>query len=45
MEQMAMPGTILHHRRRRCGLAEGYVQVTALGPVPVKGLRAAGRGV
>jgi class 3 adenylate cyclase/tetratricopeptide (TPR) repeat protein len=36
MEQMAMPGSILL-TQATLGLAEGYVQVTALGPVPVKG--------
>jgi class 3 adenylate cyclase/tetratricopeptide (TPR) repeat protein len=39
MEQMAMPGSILL-TQGTLGLAEGYVQVTALGPVPVKGLDA-----
>jgi class 3 adenylate cyclase len=39
MEQMAMPGSILL-TQATLGLAEGYVQVTALGPVPVKGLDA-----
>jgi len=38
MEQMAMPGSILL-TPAVLGLAEGYVQVTSLGPVPVKGLR------
>ncbi len=37
MEQMAMPGSILI-TPEVLSLAEGYVQVTALGPVPVKGL-------
>ena len=37
MEQMAMPGSILI-TPAVLGLAEGYVQVRALGPVPVKGL-------
>jgi class 3 adenylate cyclase len=37
MEQMAMPGSILV-TRAVLGLAEGYVQVQPLGPVPVKGL-------
>jgi class 3 adenylate cyclase len=37
MEQMAMPGSILM-TRAVLGLAEGFVQVTPLGPVPVKGL-------
>jgi class 3 adenylate cyclase len=37
MEQLAMPGSILL-TREVLKLAEGYVQVTALGPVPVKGL-------
>jgi len=37
MEQMAMPGSILL-TQTTLGLAEGYVQVTPLGPVPVKGL-------
>jgi tetratricopeptide (TPR) repeat protein len=39
MEQMAMPGSILL-TQATLGLAEGHVQVTALGPVPVKGLDA-----
>ena len=39
MEQMAMPGSILI-TPAVLGLAEGYVQVRALGPVPVKGLDA-----
>jgi class 3 adenylate cyclase len=39
MEQMAMPGSILI-TRAVLGLAEGFVQVTPLGPVPVKGLDA-----
>jgi class 3 adenylate cyclase/tetratricopeptide (TPR) repeat protein len=39
MEQMAMPGSILL-MPAVLGLAEGYVQVTSLGPVPVKGLDA-----
>jgi class 3 adenylate cyclase/tetratricopeptide (TPR) repeat protein len=39
MEQMAMPGSILM-TRAVLGLAEGWVQVTPLGPVPVKGLDA-----
>jgi class 3 adenylate cyclase/tetratricopeptide (TPR) repeat protein len=37
MEQMAMPGTILI-TPAVLGLVEGYVQVTSLGPVPIKGL-------
>jgi class 3 adenylate cyclase/tetratricopeptide (TPR) repeat protein len=37
MEQMAMPGSILV-TQAVLGLAEGYVQVQPLGPVPVKGL-------
>jgi class 3 adenylate cyclase/tetratricopeptide (TPR) repeat protein len=37
MEQMAMPGSILI-TAQVLGLAEGYVQVNALGPVLVKGL-------
>jgi predicted ATPase/class 3 adenylate cyclase len=37
MEQMAMPGSILITQAVR-SLAEGYVQVNPLGPVPVKGL-------
>jgi class 3 adenylate cyclase/tetratricopeptide (TPR) repeat protein len=37
MEQMAMPGSILL-TQAALRLAEGLVQVTALGPVPVKGL-------
>jgi class 3 adenylate cyclase len=39
MEQMAMPGAILI-TPDVLSLAEGYVQVTPLGPVAVKGLRA-----
>jgi class 3 adenylate cyclase/tetratricopeptide (TPR) repeat protein len=39
MEQMAMPGSILL-TQAVLSLAEGYVQVTSLGPVPVKGLAA-----
>ena len=39
MEQMAMPGSILL-TQAALSLAEGYVQVTPLGPVPVKGLAA-----
>jgi class 3 adenylate cyclase len=38
MEQMAMPGSILI-TAEVLRLAEGYVQVKALGPVSVKGLR------
>jgi class 3 adenylate cyclase len=37
MEQMAMPGTILL-TAEALRLAEGYVQVRAVGPVPIKGL-------
>jgi predicted ATPase/class 3 adenylate cyclase len=37
MEQMAMPGSILM-TADALRLAEGYVQVKSLGPVPVKGL-------
>ncbi len=37
MEQMAMPGSVLL-TTDTLRLAEGYVQVKALGPVPVKGL-------
>jgi class 3 adenylate cyclase len=37
MEQMAMPGSILI-TADVLWLAEGYVQVTSLGPVPIKGL-------
>ncbi len=37
MEQMAMPGSILL-TAETLRLAEGYVQVKPLGPVPVKGL-------
>jgi class 3 adenylate cyclase/tetratricopeptide (TPR) repeat protein len=37
MEQMAMPGSI-RLTPSTLGLVEGLVQVTALGPVPVKGL-------
>jgi class 3 adenylate cyclase/tetratricopeptide (TPR) repeat protein len=39
MEQMAMPGSILI-TPAVCRLAEGHIQVTSLGPVPVKGLAA-----
>jgi class 3 adenylate cyclase/tetratricopeptide (TPR) repeat protein len=39
MEQMAMPGSSLI-TPAVLGLAQGYVQVRALGPVPVKGLDA-----
>jgi class 3 adenylate cyclase/tetratricopeptide (TPR) repeat protein len=38
MEQMAMPGTILI-TPAVLRLAEGYVQVKPLGPLPIKGLR------
>src|SRR4029434_10054186 len=37
IEQMAMPGSILI-TPAVLGLAEGYVQVRALGPMPVRGL-------
>jgi class 3 adenylate cyclase len=37
MEQMAMPGSILI-TTEVLRLVEGYVQVTSLGPVPIKGL-------
>src|SRR5205814_8203553 len=37
MEQMAMPGSILI-APPTLRLAEGYVQVRSLGPIPVKGL-------
>ena len=40
MEQMARPGSVLATGETLC-LAEGYVQVKALGPVPIKGLQAA----
>src|ERR1700720_1840246 len=39
MEQMAMPGSILI-TADVLGLAEGFIEVTPLGPVPVKGLAA-----
>src|SRR5262247_2211313 len=39
MEQMALPGSILL-TQAVLRLAEGYVQVTPLGPVPVKGMAA-----
>ena len=39
MEQMAMPGSILL-TPAVLGLVEGFVQVTPLGPVPIKGLDA-----
>src|SRR4029434_7061833 len=38
-EQMAMPGSILL-TPAVLGLAEGFIQVSTLGPVPVKGLEA-----
>jgi class 3 adenylate cyclase len=38
MEQMAMPGSILI-TPAVLRLTEGYIQITPLGPVPVKGLR------
>jgi class 3 adenylate cyclase/tetratricopeptide (TPR) repeat protein len=37
VEQMAMPGTILI-TPEVCKLAEGYIQVKSLGPVPIKGM-------
>jgi class 3 adenylate cyclase/tetratricopeptide (TPR) repeat protein len=37
MEQLAMPGSVLL-ASDTLRLAEGYVQVTALGPMPVKGI-------
>jgi class 3 adenylate cyclase/tetratricopeptide (TPR) repeat protein len=37
MEQMALPGTILLSAET-LALAEGYIEVKALGPLPVKGL-------
>src|SRR5499425_404599 len=39
MEQMAMPGTILL-TPAVVDLANGFIQVTPLGPVPIKGLEA-----
>src|SRR5438552_858760 len=39
MEQMALPGSILL-TQAALRLAEGYVQVTPLGPIPVKGVAA-----
>jgi class 3 adenylate cyclase/tetratricopeptide (TPR) repeat protein len=39
MEQMALPGSILL-TQATLSLTEGYVQVTPLGPVPVKGMAA-----
>ena len=39
MEQMALPGSILL-TQATLSLAEGYVQVTPLGPMPVKGIAA-----
>ena len=39
MEQMALPGSILL-TQAVLRLAEGYVQVTPLGPIPVKGVAA-----
>ena len=44
MEQLATPGTILL-TADTLRLAEGYVEVKPLGPVPVKGLRDADRGL
>ena len=41
MEQMAMPGSILI-TPAVLGLAEGYVQVGSLGPMPIKARRASG---
>ena len=38
MEQMALPGTILI-TPQVLALAEGYVQVNPLGPMPIKGVR------
>ncbi len=38
MEQLAMPGTDPARPPRPLRLAEGYVEVKSLGPVPVKGL-------
>jgi class 3 adenylate cyclase len=43
MEQLATPGTI-RLTGATLALAEGYVEVKALGPVPVKGLVDPGRG-
>jgi tetratricopeptide (TPR) repeat protein len=40
MEQLAMPGSILI-TADVLRLAEGYVEVTSLGPVPIKGLQTA----
>jgi class 3 adenylate cyclase len=37
MEQLARPGTTLM-TADTLRLAEGYIEVTSLGPVPVKGL-------
>jgi class 3 adenylate cyclase len=37
MEQLAIPGSI-RVTAETLRLAEGYVQVTPLGPIPVKGL-------
>jgi class 3 adenylate cyclase len=39
MEQMAMPGSILI-TPEVCQLAEGYIQVKSLGPMPIKGMTA-----
>ena len=44
MEQLAAPGSI-RLTAETLRLAEGFVQVTPLGPVPIKGLGDAGRGV
>ena len=38
MEQLARPGTTDDHHRKHACLAEGFVQVPSLGPVPLKGL-------
>ena len=44
MEQLATPGTI-RLTADTLRLAEGYVEVKPLGPVAVKGLSDAGRGL
>ena len=44
MEQLAAPGSI-RLTADTLRLAEGYVEVKPLGPVPVKGLERAGRGL
>ena len=45
MEQLADPGRDRSSTADTLALAEGFVEVTPLGPVPVKGLAAARRGL